>query len=179
MKTKSLFALVLAAFSIAASAQTVTVTGTAPITAIGDQIGSQYDQFNFNNGSFAWGVGAVTVTSYDFVVGGNCTTCTAVSGSAGFTLSSSVSDPLVVPVSFTWLGGASDTITFQSTSQEYVVDGQSYLFTTDAFSVTSGGGTATGSLTGTITAVPEPGTYALMLVGCGALMLIRRRNLDA
>jgi hypothetical protein len=89
-----------------------------------------------------------------------------------------VSGTLVVPVPFTWVGGATDTITFQPTAQEYVVGGQTYLFTTDAFSLTSAG-TVTGSLTGSIAAVPEPGTYALMLLGCGVLVLRRRRNLDA
>ena len=73
MFQKSILAAVLFGASLAVSAQSVTVTGGAPVTSIGDLINSGYDTFQFNSGAFVAQVGAVDITSYDFGVGGNCT----------------------------------------------------------------------------------------------------------
>ena len=65
----TLIAAGLLAFAAAAAAQ-VAVTGSTA-TSIGDTLGTQYDIFTFDDGSFTPALGTVDVTSYSFLAGFN------------------------------------------------------------------------------------------------------------
>jgi PEP-CTERM motif len=177
MNNFSLLACVLAVATSAVSAKTVTVTGGPELLSLGDTIGSQYDEFKFDDGSFVAQLGAMNITGYDFIAGVNATIPGTATGSASFDVSfAGLHDTIVLP--FTLDVNTLDTISFASTTHDYFFGGHEFAFTTDAFSVTTGG-SVHGELTGSISAVaavPEPSTYALMLAGVAAIGFVTRRK---
>jgi hypothetical protein len=178
MKIKMLSALILLSSTTAASALTATVVvkGGPVVTAIGDEVGTPFDTFKFNDGSFlARATGLFAVTTFDFITGPNCDICGPTNGFASFALSSgSVHDTISLP--FKWAGGDKDVIAFPKSTRTLVFGGQTFKLTTNSFTAASSGDPVHGTLTGSISLVPEPSTYALMLVGLGAIGLVRRRK---
>jgi len=180
MKIKMLSALILLSLTTAASALTATVvvTGGPVVTAIGDEVGTPFDTFKFNDGSFlARATGIFAVTTFDFITGPNCDICGPTSGFASFALSSGSMHDISLP--FKWAGGDKDVIAFPKSTRNLVFGGQTFKLTTNSFTAASSGDPVHGTLTGSISLVPEPSTYALMLVGFGAMGLIRRRKSKA
>lgn len=182
---KFLLSLALVFTAVGATAQSVIVTGGPQVNAIGDEIGTQYDTFQFNSGSFVPTPGVLDITTYSFVVGPNCYVCSIpVFGNATFSIDfDTVHDTISVP--FTWIGGAVDSIVFGNTIHSYDYNGLTYTLSTFGFMANGGNGdTVNETLHGflsaaptvTVTPVPEPETYALMLAGLGLLGFIGRRR---
>ena len=175
----TLIAAALLSLAATASAQ-IAVTGSVT-RGIDDQDNSGLDVFTFDNGSFNPALGAVDVTTYSFQAGVNDDhNGDVLHGSADFTLSAfGITSDVVVPYTFT-VANNDDSIAFDSVTKFYTVFGQTYEFRTNAFSLTNdgiaNGGLETGTLTATISAVPETGNLALLLAGLGAVGLLSRRR---
>jgi len=77
-------------------------------------------------------------------------------------------------VPYTIAISSSDTITFNPFTATF----GNYQFAFNLLQLTSGGGPAAqGFLTASVSAVPEPATWAMMLIGFGAIgFAMRRRN---
>lgn len=178
---KSLAILALAAFALSASAQTIPVhVSAAPLSGIGDELNSGYDQFTFNDGVAQVGFGDFKIGTFDFAVGVNANAAKTVPGTETFNFSyGSLAESIVVP--FTLAIDNLDTISFDTTTKAFSFGGQTYDFTVYSFGATAGaGGTVHGDIFGGVTAaVPEPGTYALMLAGMAVVAGVARKRKQA
>lgn len=163
--------VVMAAPASAAVIQTATTT----YAGLGSTIGGQYDILKFNGTSSTVDSSAtITLSNLDFTAGstgfnsggtttGSFTNSITIAGAA-FTY--------VIPYSIT-IGSATDSITLLATT----FSRGGFNFATNAVTLTSGGATARGALTANVAAaVPEPGTWALMLLGFGAVGAAMRRQ---
>jgi len=174
MRIISLLA-VTAAMAVAAPAYAQTYSSTTTnFIGIGDQIGSSYDQVTMTGVS-----GTITTTPYlyniynvSFLVGTNATVAATTSGT--FANSITVAGtPYNFLIPYTIAINSSDTITFNPFTATF----GNYQFAFNLLQLMSGGPPVTGTLTATISAVPEPATWAMMLIGFGAIgFAMRRRN---
>jgi hypothetical protein len=172
----AIIASLLAATTLAAPANaaiTFSVDDKA-VSAIGDSIGSDFDKLNVTGASGSISApGSIKLGDYTFVAGLNCdfASCGPFNGIFTFTgtvqgKAASFSTPYTIAIN------SSDTLTF---------GGSPFRFgglkgTLDPVSLSSGGEVVSGSMFATITAVPEPSTWGLMIVGFGMVGFATRRR---
>lgn len=157
-------ALPLLALPAVANA-TVFVTNANHYEAIGDTIGSQFDIINLNSvtGDFT-GPGTYLVHEVSFITGLNGNS--AGGPFTGFLSNTGVFDGsmFAYDIAYSILISNEDTITLGGNS--FVAGGYKVFF--NPLVLTNGTSTpVTGSLTATVSAVPEPATWAMMIMGFG------------
>jgi hypothetical protein len=203
--TKPLAAIGLALALAAGVAQAQTISfeaGSTSRSQLGDQIGSIYDTFTFTGASNAAldvtnPVSGVTVGQLSFEVGVNCTTCDLTP-----TFTESIDFAVngvhqLLNLTYTWSStGPIDSLTFLTPGPLSfdLGNGSGLTVTFDQPGVLSGGLFNGGAYTyrenltatftdpplqGTVAPVPEPSTYALMLVGLGLVGGFVRRQRQA
>lgn len=168
---KAAAAVALMALPMSAHAASY-VVNSAHFDKLGDQIGSDFDIVDFLgiSGTFN-GFGTYDVSPVVFTVGINANQAATSSGTFGL---SGLFDgnPFSFTVPYTIDINNSDTITIGGNS--LVAGGYKILF--NQLTLNSGVGSTTGVLTATVTAVPEPATWAMLLVGFGAAGYSMRRR---
>ena len=160
--------------------------GSYTMTGIGAEFATAYDDFSVVGSPVTVAASpastAVTLGTYSFDVGWNCSACT-LTPSFDALIDLTV-DGLTqqVDLPYAWYSsGPSDFLTF-STPTPVVFDFGSLGLVTIAIdappTLSSPGGTVSGALTGSVTAtpVPEPGTFALLLSGVGVVGFVARRR---
>lgn len=169
---KAAAAAALMALPVSAQAASY-VVDSAHFESIGDQIGSTFDIVDFLgfSGVFS-GAGVYTVSEVVFTVGVNANT--AATTSDFFDLTGSFDgNPFAFSVPYTIQIDSADTLTIGGNS--LTAGGYNILFS--KLTLNSGvGNPVSGTLTATVTAVPEPATWALMLIGFGAAGYAMRRR---
>ena len=167
MFKRTLVLLAASATAIAAApAYAVTyTTSTEVYDALGDELGSDFDIVSLTGvtGDLT-GFGTYLLNTVSFEVGVNSNTARTVTGSLANNTATIGSFTLPYSVAYALQIGSSDTIT---------LGGNSYRFgnvgiTINPLTLSAGiGQVATGQLTATIAAVPEPATWAMMIGGIG------------
>ncbi len=171
---KLIIAGALALISAAPAAAATYVTDTVGFNGLGDTIGSPYDQILLNGVTgVASAPGTYLVNTVDFTVGVNSVNGGTYTGT--FSDTATVDGSAVTySVPYTIIISTSDSITIGGNTTN--IDGVNVTFNTLSFT-NIGAGTVSGDLTATVAAVPEPGTWALMLVGLGLVGAgVRRRR---
>lgn len=160
--------------------------GSYSMTGIGAEFASAYDNFSVVGNSVTVAASpaptAVTLGTYSFDVGPNCWACTLTpSFDAIIDLTvDGLTQQFDLPYAW-YSSGPSDFLTF-STPAPVVFDFGSLGLVTIAIdappTLSSPIGTVYGDLHGSVTTtpVPEPGTYALLLSGIGAIGFVARRR---
>ncbi len=176
MKTSTvvLTAALLLTAAMPAAAATY-VTDTASFTGIGDSIGSTYDIVTLNSVTgTATGAGTYLVNTVDFTAGINASSSYVDTGT--FTNTATVDgSPFSYTVPYTISIAGTDTITIGGNT--VYTNGVKVVY--NPLTLTSGGSTVTGDLTATVS-VPEPATWAMMILGAGfAGVSLRRRRQSA
>jgi len=183
-------ALACAAFAGAAHAVDIHV-GSYVQTGIGAEFATPYDTFRFVGGNVTVAASpmpaVVTLGSYSFEVGPNCYSCTLTpSFDAVIDLTiDGVTRPFDLPYGW-YSSGPNDFLTFaQPAPLMFDFGNQGVLvIALDAIAtLVSPGGKVYGDLYATasmapasITPVPEPASYALMLAGFGVVAFVARRR---
>lgn len=169
---KAAAAIALMALPVSAQAATY-VVDSAHFESIGDQIGSTFDIVDFLgfSGTFS-GAGTYTISDVLFTVGVNANT--AATSSSVFNLTGAFDgNPFSFSVPYTIDINSNDTLTIGGNT--LTAGGYNIFFNT--LTLNSGvGNPVGGTLTATVTAVPEPATWALMLIGFGAAGYAMRRR---
>lgn len=201
MKRSIILSLVIGAMLAlivgAVQAQTISFqAGTATRSKLGDQIGSIYDTFSFAGNSNAAldltnPVYGVDVGRLSFEVGVNCTTCDL---KPTFTEGIDFSVNGITQkfnLQYTWSStGPIDTLTFVTPGPLSfdIGNGKSVLVSFDQPGALSGGLVNGGAYTyreslratfvdpPSVSPVPEPSTYTLMLAGLAAVAFVARRR---
>jgi hypothetical protein len=188
MSIRSILRCAAAALAaVAGSAHAVDIhVGSYVQTGIGADFATPYDTFSFIGANLTVAASptpvAVTLGSYSFEVGPNCTTCKLKpSFDAWIDLTvNGVTQAFDLP--YVWhSAGPQDFLTFAK-PKPVTFDFDSLGLVTikiDALpKLSSTGGTVYGTMTATVTAtpVPEPTTFALFLSGIGAIGFIARRR---
>lgn len=169
---KAAAAIALMALPVSAQAATY-VIDPATFTSLGDQIGSEFDIADFLgfSGTFS-GAGTYNVSDVVFTVGINANSAATSSGTFNLTGLFDGSTPFAFSVPYTIDISNSDTLTIGGNS--LTAGGHNIFF--NPLTLSSGVGSTTGTLTATVTAVPEPATWVLMLMGFGAAGYSMRRR---
>ena len=150
------------------------VTDTSTFVAIGDQIGSTFDQVTLGgvSGTIS-SPGPYLINNVSFLVGLNATVPAASTGTFTNTITIG-GTPFSYSVPYTININTFDTITFNSFTT--TLDGFRFAFNPLTLS-SDGSSLATGMLSANVSAVPEPATWAMMIIGFGAIGgAMRRRN---
>ncbi len=171
----------------AASAHAMPVSaGSYANTGMGAEFASSYDNLSIDGRSFdVTFTGAplqVSLADWSFEVGPNCYACTlkpSFDAMLDVTIGG-VTRQIDLP--YAWSStGPSDSLTFASASPVRFDfgDGSSILLAiADLGTLTSSGDTLRGQLgaTLTVTAIPEPSSWALTFAGLGVVAWVRRRR---
>ena len=151
-------------------------TSGGSVLSVGDQIGTLFDQIKLDpwSGTLS-GSGTYTLNPLQFIVGVNATVAT-LNNTGSFSESLTIdsqTQTLLVPYSVDI--NYSDTLRIIGGG---ILNFSGYTVTLNSLGpITSGVGTYNSSLTATVTAVPEPEIYAMMIAGLGMLGFVgRRRN---
>jgi hypothetical protein len=163
-------------FAAAPASAAVIQTATTTYSGLGSTIGGQFDILTFNGTSSTVDTAAATITlsNLDFtagLTGANSGGTTTGSFTNSITIGGAVFS-YVIPYSLT-IGSSVDSITLLATT----FSRGGFNFATNAVTLNSGGATVRGALTANVAAaVPEPGTWGLMLLGFGAVGAAMRRQ---
>lgn len=185
--------MAICGFAIPASADVLYSTSGASVTGLGDMLGTPYDQFNLSpfSGTFT-GTGAYEINPFTFVVGNNSSTSWVVPVSSLPTLSESftingVTKTLYVPYSLVIdnadtlnVGTGPLPLTFPGYNatlffpgyEVTIVPGSVGPIGTDAGGVT----VFSGGMYAQITAVPEPATWTMMILGLAGIGFMAHRR---
>ena len=189
-KTPTFFRPAMTALLVAlsaASAQAMPVAaGSYANTGMGAEFASPYDNLSLDGRSFDVAfTGAslqVTLADYSFEVGPNCYACT-LKPSFDALLDVTIGGVTrQIDLPYAWSStGPSDSLTFASAAPVRFDfgDGSSILLAlTDLGMLTSSGDSLRGHLdaTLTVTAIPEPSSWALTFAGLGVVAWVRRRR---
>ena len=189
-KTPTFFRPAMTALLVAlsaASAQAMPVAaGSYANTGMGAEFASPYDNLSLDGRSFDVAfTGAslqVTLADYSFEVGPNCYACT-LKPSFDALLDVTIGGlTRQIDLPYAWSStGPSDSLTFASAAPVRFDfgDGSSILLAlTDLGMLTSSGDSLRGHLdaTLTVTAIPEPSSWALTFAGLGVVAWVRRRR---
>lgn len=180
-----------------AHAETITFSTTDySQSSIGQDpgVGGAYDQFSIagvTNQSVTFsGSSIVTIGQYSFVVGVNCTTCQLTpSYDAVFNMTIGAQTK-TFDIPYSWSStGPTDTLTFGAPAPITFNVGSELITVTgiNPGALSSGGETLTGNVQATLTgdmqttsssvsAVPEPETYAMLLAGLGLIGFMTHRK---
>ena len=180
-------AAALAGAAVAGSANAVDIeAGSYEQTGIGAEFATPYDTFSFVGSPLtvvASPVPAVVALgSYSFEVGPNCYSCTltpSYDAMVDLTIDG-VTQQFDLPYAW-YSSGPSDFLTF-ATPKPVTFDFDSLGLVTIAVdappTLSSAGATIYGTMTATVTMtpVPEPATFALLISGLGAIGFVARRR---
>jgi hypothetical protein len=184
MRQSAAAAVVLA--TMAPAHALVIETGSYANSGIGAEFASPYDNFVVTGATTTINTltlpSALTLGTFAFEVGWNCNVCSLTpSYDALIDLTvDGVTNHLDLPYSW-YSTGPTDFLTF-STPAPLMFDLGSQGWLTIAVdslgTLSSSGSTVQGNVTGTVslTPVPEPGTYALMLAGFAVIGFVARRR---
>lgn len=180
-------AALVAAAAAAGPAHAVDIqTGSYSQTGIGSEFASPFDTFAISGGTTTIAMPSTPVSlllgTYSFEVGPNCWGCTltpSFNALVDVTVDG-ITQQFDLPYAW-YSSGPSDFLSFATPAPVMFDFGNLGLMTIALDSIgvlSSSGSTVYGNLYGTVsvTPVPEPGTYALMLAGFGAIGLIARRR---
>lgn len=184
---RSAVAALLLAAAAAAPAQTINIgTGSYANSGIGSEFASAFDNFTITGNTLTLATPAapvaVSLGQYSFEVGPNCWGCTLTpSFDALIDLTvDGITHQIDLP--YSWhSSGPNDYLSFD-TPAPVVFDFDSLGLVTIAIDsigvLTSSGGTTYGNVNATVsvTPVPEPASYALMLAGFGVIAFVARRR---
>jgi PEP-CTERM motif len=177
-------ALVIAA-ALPAGAATI-ATDSYAISGLGAEFATPYDNFLIDGASLDVALTEAPVTvslgTYSFEVGPNCYSC-SLRPSFDALIDISV-DGLTrqLDLPYTWSSsGPNDTLTFATPAPvlfDFGAMGMVTVAVENLGPLVSPGGTVQGSLNAavSVTAVPEPGSYALVLAGLGVVGFVARRR---
>ena len=171
----------------AASSQAMPVAaGSYANTAMGAEFASPYDNLYIDGRTFDVApTGAplqVTLADYSFEVGPNCYACSLKPSFDALLDVTIAGVTRQIDLPYAWSStGPSDSLTFASAAPVRFDfgDGSSILLAVaDIGKLTSSGDTLRGHLgaTLTVTAIPEPSSWALTFAGLGVVAWIRRRR---
>ena len=151
-------------------------TGTQQFIKLGDTIGSDFDKVTLGGvtGDFT-GAGTYLLNTVTFEVGINSNDSHTNVGVLAGNTGDVGGNPFTYGVNYTIQIANSDTILLGGNTFR-VGD---FYWSINPLTLTSGGETVNGSLIATVTAVPEPATWAMMIIGfglVGAGMRSRRRQ---
>ena len=180
-------AAALAGAAIAGSANAVDIqVGSYEQTGIGAEFATPYDTFRFIGSPVTVAASpvpaVVTLGSYSFEVGPNCYSCTltpSYDAMVDLTIDG-VTQQFDLPYAW-YSSGPSDFLTF-ATPKPVTFDFDSLGLVTIAVdappTLSSAGATIYGTMTATVTMtpVPEPATFALLISGLGAIGFVARRR---
>ncbi len=176
-------AFVLAAFAAPAQAMTI-VTGSYSISGIGAEFSTPYDNFSILGATTTFATPSspidMTIATYSFEVGPNCYSCSLTpSFDAIFDVTlGGITKQFDLP--YAWSSsGPNDYLTFGNAAPVQFDFGNMgrYIVALDHIGVIYGpGGVISGNVNATLTPIPEPASYALMLAGLGLLGFIASRR---
>ena len=161
-------------------------TGSYSNSGIGAEFATPYDSFVVTGDTITIAPPSapvvVTLGTFSFEVGWNCNSCSltpSFDAMIGLTVDG-ITNQLDLPY-FWYSSGPSDFLTFATPAPVMFDFGSQGIETISVDSLgtlTNSGGTVQGNVYATVsmTPVPEPANYALMLAGIGAIGFIARRR---
>ena len=183
-------AALLIATAAAGPAHAVDIqTGSYSISGLGSEFASPFDTFTVTGSSITIGAPAtpvaVSIGTYSFEVGPNCWGCTLTPSFDALidVTVDGMTKQLDLPYSW-YSSGPRDYLAFGTPTPVLFNFGNLGLVTIAVDSIgvlSSSGSTVNGNVYATVsvTPVPEPASYALMLAGFGAMGFIARRRRKA
>ena len=165
-------AATIAMMSVPAQAAVSFSTNSATFTSLGDELGTDFDTVSLGGlGGVFTGAGTYNIFNVSFTAGPNRNSDATfndnflASGQAG-------GNTLNFTLPYTLKISSTDTLSLGGNSLVY--GGYKILF--NPLTLNSGGGQTSGMLTATVTAVPEAGTWAMMIAGVTIVGFAMRRR---